>query len=178
MSSSYMKENSKMSPLTLATSTTTTTTTTTPPALQQNEKTFNANGLLLDATKLKTDLSLATSLRATQSSDKQPLKVRFLIFVEDADGSRFNIFDSAKSTPTSTTTKSTQQISIGNSAANASNSAQSNTTTTTSTNAKSASSATSPISSKLNNEMLTRMVFGSFPMVVSNRTAIKVHSLK
>jgi hypothetical protein len=26
--------------------------------------------------------------------------------------------------------------------------------------------------------MITRMVFGSFPMLVSNRTAIKVHSLK
>jgi hypothetical protein len=34
------------------------------------------------------------------------------------------------------------------------------------------------ISSKLNNQMLTQMIFGSVPMVVSNRNAIKVHSMR
>jgi hypothetical protein len=33
-------------------------------------------------------------------------------------------------------------------------------------------------SSKLNNQMLTRMIFGSVPMIVTNRNAIKVHSMR
>jgi hypothetical protein len=44
----------------------------------------------------------------------------------------------------------------------------------------STSNSSSPSSSsiKLTNEMLIRMVFGSSPMVFTNKTAIKVHSLK
>jgi hypothetical protein len=33
-------------------------------------------------------------------------------------------------------------------------------------------------SNKLNNQMLIRMIFGSVPMVVTNRNAIKVHSMR
>lgn len=43
--------------------------------------------------------------------------------------------------------------------------------------ANSASSSTNNNNTKLNNEMILRMVFGSYPMHVSDRTAIKVHSL-
>lgn len=164
-----MKENTIMSPLTLATTSTNYTTTTTTPT----DNTYNKNGLLLEAVKLKSDLN------AVKASDKQQLKLRFLVFIEDADGSRFNIFDSAKSSITSS--KSSQQINITNGNSNAPNLVMNSSTPSaikSTTIVSASSSSTSPISSKLNNEMLTRMVFGSFPMVVSNRTAIKVHSLK
>ena len=140
-------------------------------------------GLLLEASKLKNDsfssqqsltklpasLASQTSMTVAMCHESQKLKIRFLIFVEDAEGVRYNIFDSGKSSQLKSTTsgKSNGQMNSPISSYNNSNQASS-----------ASNASTSPISSKLNNEMLTRMVFGSFPMVVSNRTAIKVHSLK
>ena len=127
--------------------------------------------------------------------EKQAIDVRLLIFVEDCDGTRSNIFDSGKYTPLSNA--------MANAAAAASSRPpiiqtklqQQTTTTTTTTTTTSPPPSTNkqqqPVvvvsnnfnksalsSSKLNNEMIMRMVFGSFPMKVSNNIAIKVHSLR
>lgn len=90
-------------------------------------------------------MSRPMSLKKSSATDLASLRLRLrlLVFVENSDGSRSNIFDSERN--------KTPKLSRS-----APNSAQS--------------------SSKLNNEM--KMVFGSFPMKISNNTAIKVHSLK
>lgn len=144
MSTNYLNQQlnatlTKMSPLTLSTTAALDT--------QIQQQSFR-NGLLLETSKLKTDLTTSFTKLTTATAIDNKLKIRFLIFAEDSDGIRFNIFDSMPKSSKPITPKTNATLS------------------------------TSPISSKLNNEMLTRMVFGSFPMVVSNRTAIKVHSLK
>ena len=96
------------------------------------------------------------------SAQHKRVKLRFLIFVEDSTGCRSNIFDSSSD--------ACQSANPNNSNSNIN--ANSNTNSSSKAKLKEASS------SKLNNEMITRMVFGSFPMVVSNRSAIKVHNLK
>ena len=146
--------------------------------------------------RLDLDQELLTKLNHNR------IKVRLLIFVEDADGSRSNIFDSAKHTQTSQAVASLRESKkLSRSVINAghngklnsseasslpSNKIQINKTGREQTGSSSrisnqaaqTSSPNSSSSTKLNNEMITRMVFGSFPMLVSNRTAIKVHSLK
>ena len=96
------------------------------------------------------------------SAQHQRVKLRFLIFVEDSTGCRSNIFDSSSD--------ACQNANPNNS--------NSNINTNANTNSNSKAKFKEASSSKLNNEMITRMVFGSFPMVVSNRSAIKVHNLK
>ncbi|CAF0796914.1 unnamed protein product, partial [Brachionus calyciflorus] len=89
-------------------------------------------------------------------STTSKLKLRLLVFKEDSKGSRSNIFDSEKC---QTNTLSSPKKPM----ASRSMPKSSNLTET---------------STKLNNEVIKRMVFGSFPMNVCNNTAIKVHSLK
>lgn len=151
-----------MSPLTLSTS------------MLENSNNFNnnKNGLLLESSKLKMNIqpsTTPTTPNINDNSSTNKLKIRFLIFVEDSDGIRYQIFDSEKNT---------QITNLNNKQIKLQNNNNSSPTQSFSSPTANSSTTTSPISSKLNNEMLTRMVFGSFPMVVSNRTAIKVHSLK
>jgi hypothetical protein len=130
--------------------------------------------------------SLRDTTTPTLTATNQPnaLEIRFLLFVEDADGIRSNIFDSSKyqakshGAQQSSALKATSNgsLPISSPAFNKNNSLNVG-------NAKllagsSNSSGSLNKQENLNNEMLTRMVFGSSPMVVSNRTAIKVHSLK
>jgi len=126
------------------------------------------------------------------------VKVRLLVFVENAEGSRSNIFDSERYAQNM---KSTNAISISQhyqqsqqQSSSTSSSFGINKRKITQSAYKSANSSSPPSRAQpksgnnasslasnknLNNEMINRMVFGSFPMVVSsNRTAIKVHSLK
>jgi hypothetical protein len=128
------------------------------------------------------------------------IKVRLLVFVEDADGSRSNIFDSAKHASINNNNSSNNALNLGsreirrlsksvmtnnhNNRADSAGSLPNNNNNSNSANSNASSangsqtSTASTSATKLNNEMITRMVFGSFPMLVSNRTAIKVHSLK
>ena len=106
------------------------------------------------------------------SSIKQPhsmpdLTIRFLIFIEDSEGARSNIFDSSRFVKK--TNGNSSAFSGSNWQLSSSSSSQKLNQGKTSESSK---------EKTLNNQMLTRMVFGSFPMVVTNRTAIKVHSLK
>ncbi len=160
-----------MSPLTLSTS------------MLENSNNFNnnnnKNGLLLESSKLKMNIQPSSTTTPTtpnmnndNNSSTNKLKIRFLIFVEDSDGIRYQIFDSEKNTQI--TNLNNKQIKLQNN----NNSSPTQSFSSPTANSSTTTTTTSPISSKLNNEMLTRMVFGSFPMVVSNRTAIKVHSLK
>lgn len=135
--------------------------------------------------------------------DNSKIKIRFLIFIEDSDGSRSNIFDSDKfvsqsylnsSSNTTTTNQVKKLSSSANQASSISKFYQNRSSVTNkpdssftnllsrSTNNKSTSKdeniSNTSTSTKLNNEMIKRMVFGSFPMKISNNTAIKVHSLK
>lgn len=96
-----------------------------------------------------------------------PFGIRFLIFSEDSKGRRQNIFDSEgfqhkpRSSPNVTMpTPITNSSRIHSKPATGSNASLNKNKNT------------------VKNEMLMRMVFGGGPMVVSNRTAIKVHSLK
>ena len=122
----------------------------------------------------------------TIAHDEHDVHIRMLIFVENSQGTRFKLFDSArppfsaaaaaaaaghKSAPSSATpatATAASQIPASKSSQKPQSAAASP------LNATAATSTTEP---KLSTEMITRMVFGSFPMVV-NRTAIKVHSLK
>ena len=100
---------------------------------------------------------------ATKHENNKFVKVRFLLFAEDSAGCRSNIFDSSQTSLLSSnncadTNKSYKNMDLPSSPP------QSSSTTTT-------LHGQSP---KLNNDTITRMVFGSLPMVVSNRTAFKV----
>jgi hypothetical protein len=123
------------------------------------------------------------------------IKIRLLVFVEDADGSRSNIFDSAKHTSSNINIngslnskelkKLPKSVLVNNHNSKAEGSSLptgkipvNNGTNNSNSNSSSNNGSQASSMTKLNNEMITRMVFGSFPMLVSNRTAIKVHSLK
>lgn len=117
-----------------------------------------------------------SDFKQNHSSNKSPIGIRFLIFSEDSKGRRTNVFDSEgfqhKPRSSMNVTMPTQSSSTSHSV-NITNSAHKihskiSTGSNTSLNKKKA----------VKNEMLMRMVFGGGPMVVSNRTAIKVHSLK
>lgn len=134
------------------------------------------------------------------TNPQNALEIRFLLFIEDSDGVRSNIFDSGKYQPRSpiatrnnTNTSNNQfhhnhhngsshsSMKTTNGSLPISSSAFNKNNNLNISNAKLLAGSSSSSLNKqenLNNEMLTRMVFGSSPMVVSNRTAIKVHSLK
>ena len=84
-----------MSPLTLSSS------------MLENSNNFNnnnnKNGLLLESSKLKMNIQPSSTTTPTipninDNSSTNKLKIRFLIFVEDSDGIRYQIFDSEKNT--------------------------------------------------------------------------------
>lgn len=182
------------------------------------------SNLKIAPTKPSNQILLSTSNGLGKSSDtnvfaypnepvpikNETVKVRLLVFVENAEGSRTNIFDSERYTQNMKSTNAIsisqqnhqsqqqqqqpqhrQQQSFSTSSSFSINKrkiSQSAFKSATSssppsqvrTQTKSGNNSSSLASNKnLNNEMINRMVFGSFPMVVSsNRTAIKVHSLK
>ena len=111
-------------------------------------------------------------------NSNKKVSIRFILFYENSDATRSIIFDSAKYTSTNTssasqtvqqTQRKTQNASFNKSQSIPLDAPQKKNTKT---------AAYSPSSNKLNNDTLTKMVFGSFPMIVSNRNAIKVHSLR
>lgn len=139
--------------------------------------------------------TLANSSRLVKSSTnpQNALEIRFLLFIEDSDGIRSNIFDSGKYQPRSQIATKNNNNQFHHNGSNHSSMKTTNGSLPISSpafnknnnlnisNAKLLAGSSSSSLNKqenLNNEMLTRMVFGSSPMVVSNRTAIKVHSLK
>ena len=113
------------------------------------------------------ELSCRLNSVKQQHSTMPDLTIRFLIFIEDSEGARSNIFDSSRFVKK--TNKNSSAFSGSNWQLSSSSSSQKLNQGKASENSK---------EKTLNNQMLTRMVFGSFPMVVTNRTAIKVHSLK
>jgi hypothetical protein len=146
---------------------------------QQNESNFYPKPVkpksLINTTPLSTTNTSTTTTSATpcfadvshtiENSSKR-VKIRFLLFVEDSSGSRSNIFDSAK------VNESQSSKTCNDSPSSPSQ------PPLTSLNTSGGQQQQQHQSPKLSNEMITRMVFGSFPMIVSNRTAIKVHNLK
>lgn len=141
-------------------------------------------------------LAHSDRLVTSSTNPQNDLEIRFLLFIEDADGIRSNIFDSAKYQPRSPSagqfhpknnnyhhngSHNSSSLKSTNSSLPISSPAFNKNNNLNISNAKLlAGSSNSSLNKQdnLNNEMLTRMVFGSSPMVVSNRTAIKVHSLK
>ena len=143
---------------------------------------------------LEIENDLEKTLNLSNSSNK--IKIRLLVFVEDSDGIRSNIFDSAKQS--GSTLNSNQLINNTKELKKLSKSVMNNKLNGKLNNEPSSlpsskipinrlinnnnisnnSSNATTSSNKLTHEVITRMVFGSFPMLVSNRTAIKVHSLK
>lgn len=138
---------------------------------------------------------LVATHRRMSVKDEDKVAVRLLIFVEDADGQRSNIFDSAKYAGAGPGAVVNKRLSATAASATTSSSLTNSTlhsrpldsAYSRSFTARTSGAGTKPpsnnfnkdvLSSKLNNEMIIRMVFGSFPMKVSNNTAIKVHSLK
>ena len=113
---------------------------------------------------------------ATKPPPSSSIRVRLLVFLEDCDGTRSVIFDSAKFS-SSNHNRSSRHNHDNNSS---SVGKMSTGTKTTSSGADISNNfnKSSLSSTHLSNEMMIRMVFGSFPMKVSNNVAIKVHALK
>lgn len=107
----------------------------------------------------------------TASTPKPSLGIRFLVFVENSNGSRSTIFDSDKF-------EQTEAKSVNKQASTSKYKAASCDNNPCDCLSCKLSEKTNNKSKMLYEEMLTRMVFGSSPMLVSNRTAIKIHSLK
>ena len=137
--------------------------------------------------KLKLNAAITTAqtlfLSNNNNSNNNNIKLRLLVFVEDSDGCRSNIFDSSKYIHSKTSSTNSQTTPNNSNLSSSSNNTTINSTTAcgggVGGGCATLNSPSSPSTSKaLNTEMITRMVFGSFPMLVSTRTAIKVHSLK
>lgn len=111
---------------------------------------------------------------ATKPPPSSSIRVRLLVFLEDCDGTRSVIFDSAKFS-------SSNNRSSRHNHDNSSSVGKMSTGTKTTLSGVDISNnfnKSSLSSTHLSNEMMIRMVFGSFPMKVSNNVAIKVHALK
>ncbi len=121
---------------------------------QNMRKTTSSAASLENQTNLVCSPSspILTALEMSESNqqNQSPFTIRFLVFIEAPNGTRSNIFDSQKysSDPTTSTSPLTTPLTRNNK------------------------------SKVLYGEMLSRMIFGSSPMVVSNRDTIKVHSLR
>ncbi len=142
-----------------------------------NNKNYQENGIKIS----KNTKNMSGNAKSASPS------IRLLIFVEDTNAHRSNIFDSSKfikKTPYNNTNSSsgvnlTSNLNLSNNILiTNSNKNHTNTTTSTTNNNKSLNNWSSNPNTKKKGLCLTDMVFGSSPMVVSNRTAIKVHNLK
>ena len=115
---------------------------------------------------------------ALHVNNSKHVKIRFLLFVEDSSGHRSNIFDSTKATVDRLRDSSKSNVECGRFSPTSPSASSPNTSTTTCGGGDGVCGGGGQ-APHLSNEMITRMVFGSFPMLVSNnRTAIKVHNLK
>ena len=113
---------------------------------------------------------------ATKPPPSSSIRVRLLVFLEDCDGTRSVIFDSAKFS--SNHNRSSRHNHDNNSSNSVGKMSTGTKTTSSGADISNNFNKSSLSSTHLSNEMMIRMVFGSFPMKVSNNVAIKVHALK
>ena len=102
----------------------------------------------------------------------EKLSIRLILFLESSEGNRSTIFDTAKySSSNASVNELNRRTSSGK--------PNLQSTPSIPLNAKKNHKVNHGSNSvKSNNDILNKMVFGSYPMVVSNRNAIKVHSLR